>query len=139
MRLTHYDDNQRILLFLIACIPVRFLIVGIAFYVSYVSYQNNTILSRDTMFNKLLTKNLIKNIFYLMTFMIGLGFIYIFISKKKYGAFGGKAWWFHLRIIHGINYLLYTYLAVNNYKNAFLILLFDVLIGILAFIINYFL
>ena len=135
MKLQHYSDNQRILLFLIACIPIRFLIVGIAFYLSY---KTPTMSHNNTMMDTLFNINLIKNAFYFITSIIGLGFIVTFISKKEYGAFGGKVWWSYLRIIHGMNYLLYTYLAMNNYNNAFLILLFDVLIGILSFILNYF-
>ena len=132
----NYNDNHRILLFLIVCIPLRFLIVGIAFYLSY---KKNPIISSDTIFDKLLSNHFFKGIFYLFTLTIGIGFINTFINNKKIGRFGGKVYWSNLRLVHGINYLLYTYLAINNYKNAFLILLFDVLIGIFGFILNYFL
>lgn len=132
----NYNDNHRIFLFLIACIPIRFLIVGIAFYLSY---KKKSFLSSNTIFDKLLSNYFLKTMFYLFTFIIGIGFINTFITKKKIGAFGGQAYWSNLRLVHGINYLLYTYLAINNYNNAFLILLFDVLIGIFGFILNYFL
>ena len=68
--------------------------------------------------------------------MIGIGFIYTFISNKKKGStFGQKVWWHYLRPIHAILYLLFGYMAINKSNFAYIPLLIDLIIGILSFLI----
>ena len=76
----------------------------------------------------------------LITIPISLGFFYQFFRKNRrmIGAFNNKVWWHHLRIIHAINYLLFSILYILNNNNAWLFLLADVLIGVFFFIANFF-
>lgn len=106
--------QKRFTLFLLGCIPVRFLFVYIA-------------------------KNI--PIIYLpltapITLIIGLGFFYTFFSGKKTGStFNQIAWWNNLRPIHGLLYILYSYYAYKKNSDAYKILLFDVIFGLLSFFI----
>ena len=43
-----------------------------------------------------------------------------------------KIWWNDLRIVHGSLYLLFSYMAFNQNKDAWLILLIDTLIGLVS-------
>ena len=107
---------KRFLLFLLLCIPIRLLLVYIA----------------KTINNKYLP--------YLGWILLipAIGFLYIYASNsRKTGpeVFGNKIWWNDLRPIHGLTYLIFSILAINKYKNAWVILLIDVLIGLLSFFI----
>ena len=109
---------KRFLLFLLLCIPVRLLLVYIA----------------KTIHNKYLP--------YLGWILLipAIGFLYIYGSNsRKTGAevFGNKIWWNDLRPIHGLTYLIFSILAINKYEKAWIILLVDVLLGLLAFFIHH--
>lgn len=66
---------------------------------------------------------------------IGFFTIYFFnLRKTGTEVFGEKIWWNDIRPVHGLLYLLFAYLAINKNKNAWLILLFDVLFGLLMFL-----
>ena len=118
-------DIYRILLFIFICLPVRLLI---AFFAKFL--QNNSI--------KYLQSSTIQYIFSLFTLIIGISFINNWFINKKVGGFGGKVWWKNLRLIHGINFILYSILSIMNIKNAYKLLFMDVLIGLISFILNYF-
>ncbi len=110
-------DNKklRILLFLVGCIGTRSLL-------TYYAKITNNLQSLS-----------------IITFIIGFGFIYIYANDlRKTGpeVFGDVIWWNLLRPIHGSLYLLFSYLAYNQNKNAWLILLIDTLIGLISFIKN---
>ena len=85
--------QKRFTLFLLGCIPVRFLFVYIA-------------------------KNIPINYLPLtapITLIMGLGFLYFFLAGKERGAtFNQKAWWHYLRPIHGLLYILYSYYAYKK-------------------------
>ena len=106
--------QKRFTLFLLGCIPVRFLFVYIA-------------------------KNIPINYLPLtapITLIMGLGFFYTFFSGKKTGStFNQIAWWNNLRPIHGLLYILYSYYAYKKNSDAYKILLFDVIFGLLSFFI----
>ena len=106
--------QKRFTLFLLGCIPVRFLFVYIA-------------------------KNIPINYLPLtapITLIMGLGFFYTFFSEKKTGStFNQIAWWNNLRPIHGLLYILYSYYAYKKNSDAYKILLFDVIFGLLSFFI----
>ena len=112
--------HKRYLLFLLGCIGVRALFV-------YVS------------------KNVNKNYLQMLSvpaLFIGLGFLYIyFTNSRKTGqeVFGDKIWWNSLRPVHGILYLSFAYLAFNKKDNAYVPLLVDVVIGLVAFLNHHFL
>lgn len=66
-----------------------------------------------------------------------IGFFYIyFTNSRKTGneVFGDKIWWNDLRPIHGTLYLLFGLFALNSKPNSWIILLFDVIIGLSAFL-----
>ena len=108
--------QKRFFLFLFGCILTRFIFVYIA-------------------------KNIDKkNLAYMgYIFLIpAIGFLYIYInSLRKTGleVFGDKIWWNDLRPIHGLNYLAFSALVFSGVwaRKAWLILLFDVVLGLLAF------
>ena len=99
--------QKRFTLFLLGCIPMRFLFVYIA-------------------------KNITINYLPLtapITLIMGLGFLYFFL------AFNQEAWWNYLRPIHGLLYILYSYYAYKKNSDAYKILLIDVIFGLLSFFI----
>jgi hypothetical protein len=111
--------QQRVLLFLIGCIGVRFLFVIIAMYIS--------------------TKYL-KYLGYL-ALLPAIGFMYIYLTgSRKTGpeVFGEKIWWNDLRPIHSILYFLFAYNAIIGNKNAWIYLLVDVLFGLMSFLIHHY-
>jgi hypothetical protein len=64
------------------------------------------------------------------------GFFAIYIGKyRKTGqeTFGQKIWWNNLRPLHSILYFIFAYLAINKNTLAYIPLVFDVIIGIIAF------
>jgi len=63
-----------------------------------------------------------------------------FNNSRKTGAevFGDKIWWNDLRPIHAMLYLTFSYLAFTKNKNAFLVLLADVKLGLIAFLLYHF-
>mgnify|MGYP000001369589 CR=1 FL=1 len=72
----------------------------------------------------------------LMFALISLAFFVIEILKMKpYGAFGNKVWW--NRYIHSLFFALFAYLAFQQNKKAYIVLLVDVLFGIFHYIHNY--
>jgi hypothetical protein len=60
------------------------------------------------------------------------------LRKTGTEVFGEKIWWNDIRPVHGLLYLLFAYLAINKNKNAWLILLFDVLFGLSMFLNNHY-
>lgn len=72
---------------------------------------------------------------------IAVGFTLIYLNGwRKTGpeVMGGKIWWNALRPIHAFNYFLFAVLALSGSKmlaaHAWKVLLFDALLGLLAFI-----
>lgn len=107
--------QKRFLLFSI-CILVRFLLVSLAYYLpeKYVYYMSFPAL------------------------LVSLGFFIIYFGNlRKIGAevLGDKIWWNDLRPIHGLNYIIFAYMAFTFNKNSYIPLLIDVILGLLSFII----
>ena len=107
--------QKRFLLFLVGCIGLRTLFVIIAknSSVTYLKYLGYAAL------------------------LPAIGFMYIFLSgARKTGAevFGDKIWWNDLRPLHSLLYLLFAYNAIIGNTQAWIYLLVDVLIGLVAFI-----
>ena len=113
---------ERKTLFLICCIPVRLSFVAIAYY---------------------FFKNKYKYVQYflgLIGLIIGFSFILSFIKNKKVGFFGGKVWWHNLRLVHALNYIGFgTTTLLLKEQPAYIFLLFDAILGIIRFIMNYYL
>lgn len=55
---------------------------------------------------------------------------------RQRGALNQKVWWNNLRPLHSILYFTFAYLAMNKNDKAYILLLLDVLIGLIAFINN---
>ena len=104
-------------LFLAGCIPTRIILAYIAF-----KFPSSKIIS-------------------LITFVIALGFFYIYISgSRKTGIeTGGKAiWWNDIRPVHATIYLLFSLCNLAGIKNAWSLLALDVFIGLGVFINHYY-
>ena len=109
--------QKRFLAFLLLCIPARIGFVFIAKsvdkkYLPYLGY---------------------------IGIIIGLGFMYNFIfTKKRGGTFNQIAWWNDLRPVHAIFYLIFASLALSKNKEAYVPLLYDVIIGFISFISHHY-
>lgn len=109
-------------LFLIGCIPTRLLLVYLAYYLDY-------------------TNSPFKNLLALITLIIGFGFLTIYfkgLRKTGVETEGRPIWWNNIRPVHGFIYILFSVLYMLNVKNSWMILLIDVIIGLIAFINNYY-
>lgn len=109
---------EHLLLFLLGCIGTRLLF-------TFVSYKHPQLLQL------LGTAALVP----------GLGFLILYwfnLRQTGFESFEKIIWWNHLRPVHGMLYLLFAYYALQENKNAWIILLTDTLIGLTAFIQHYF-
>ena len=111
--------QKRFLAFLLLCIPVRIGFVFIA---------------------KKVDKKYLPYLGYLAILpAIGFAYIYIFGKRKTGGeTFGQKIWWNDLRPVHSIFYLIFAYLALSKNKEAYVPLLYDVIIGFISFISHHY-
>lgn len=107
--------DKRIALFVFGCIGSRSLLVLAA--------RNQTILPYLGYF----------------AIIVSIGFMYQYLQYKpaNTGAFGGRVWWNDLRPVHSVLYGLFAYGAVTHHRNAWTILLADLLIGIIGFLVHY--
>lgn len=111
------------ILFYLLCIPARLLLV----YLAYILLPSTYSSPRYAMIA--------------MLTVIGIGFWTIYLKgwRKTGVETGGKLiWWNNLRPIHGSLYLLCALLAISGVKNAWVILLIDVLFGFVASVIHNF-
>jgi hypothetical protein len=110
--------HKRFVLFLIGCMGTRLLLV-------YIAKNVNTTWLRYMGYLALLP---------------AIGFIYIYFSgSRKTGGevFGDKIWWNHLRPVHALFYMLFSYNAIKGNKNAWVYLLMDVLFGLVSFLMHH--
>lgn len=121
--------NNRIILFILLCFPARLLLAYIAKQLDETSRNKNI---------QNIKSKYINLIFNLFTLIIGISFINNWINDKDIGFFGGEAWWHNLRLVHGINYITYSILSIYGINNSYKILVFDAFIGLLSFILHYF-
>lgn len=112
-------NEKRILLFLGGCIPTRLLFVLIS---KYIPLEYLPVLGYAA-------------------FIIATGFMYIFISgSRKTGpeTFGQKIWWNALRPVHALLYFLFSYYAMRKNRNGWIYLLYDVILGLVSFLLFHF-
>ncbi len=112
--------QKRFVLFLCGCIPARLLIMYLA---KVVSLQYLPILGY-------------------LALLPAIGFVYLYISGIRTSGpetFGEKIWWNQLRPIHALLYILFAYNAIYKIKNAWLYLLYDVILGLVSFLIYHYL
>jgi len=112
------EFQKRVLLFLLGCIPIRLTIVYLASLPIYTSLLGKLAI--------------IPAIGFLIIFFFGL-------RKTGVETMGKPIWWNNLRPIHAIFLLIFSYLAINKNKNAWIILLLDTIIGLIAWNIHHFL
>lgn len=74
-----------------------------------------------------------------------IGFIYIFLTGARPTGLevgGGRIWWNNLRPVHAIMYLIFAYLAITGTTiysiTAWHILAADVILGLSAFLVHYY-
>lgn len=110
---------KRIILFLSLCIGSRLLLVYISKHSTIEMLQ----------------------IYGFLALLPALGFLYIYVTgSRKTGleVFGDKIWWNNLRPMHSVLYFTFAFTAINGYKNAYVFLLIDVIIGLLSFLLHHF-
>jgi hypothetical protein len=74
-------------------------------------------------------------VFSLITFIIGIQFIKNYITNSpNVGFFGSDVWWENYRLVHGLNYLMFSFAAVYKIKTAWFFLLLDAFLALLFFI-----
>lgn len=104
---------NNILLFLLACIPVRLGLCVLAYKLSK------------------------KNLPYLGLILafIGIYFLYLFFTDSRMNApeAKGHTWWSHYRLMHGMLYLTAGIYALRKENIAWIPLLVDVSFGIVVF------
>ena len=108
--------QKRFILFLFACIPSRLFLVYLS---KNISLEYLPILGY-------------------LALIPAIGFIYLYLSKtRKTGpeVFGEKIWWDKLRPIHSLFYFLFAYNAIHKFKGAWIYLLYDVIFGLISFVI----
>jgi len=101
-------------LFMFGCVPIRVFLIYIAKKAS-----------RDQL--RLLS---------IPALLISISFIYQQKKKKKNGFFGGLVWWH--RNIHALIWFIFAILAFRKIQSAYIVLIFDLIIGIISFIHNYY-
>lgn len=110
--------QKRFFRFLLGCIPSRLLISFIAFKIDkkYLPYLG------------LLT----------LSFAIGFLYIYFFGSEKADKQLSwanvNKIWWNHLRIVHGLLYLIFSISAFLKKDFGWKFILIEAIIGLIAFL-----
>ena len=71
----------------------------------------------------------------IIAILIALGLLYFYFSGTRTTGpevFGDKIWWNHLRPVHATLYTLFALLAIQKNKSAYLVLLLDAMIGLIA-------
>ena len=111
--------QKRFLLFLGLCIPSRLALTATAKYLplKYLPYMG------------------------LITLSIAIGFLYLYFTGKRTSGLetqGTPIWWMKFRIIHGLMYLLFSLLAFNYIRNAYMILLVDTIFGLVLFLLHHY-
>lgn len=105
------------LLFYGLCLPVRFLL-------AYIAYKSSPDLLRY---------------YSLPALVISYGFFTIyFFDLRKTGpeTFGKPIWWNEFRPMHGALYLAFSYAAYKKDKYAYIYLLLDAILGLVASILH---
>ena len=70
---------------------------------------------------------------------IGFLYIYFFSSRKTCPeVFVGKIWWNDLRLIHGLIYIAFAVFAFQKKHFAAKVLYFDVILGLVSFLIYHY-
>ena len=113
------DLQKRWVMFLLGCIPTRFLL---AYILSKLSQTHLKIAGT-------------------VLLLPAFGFLYIYITGlRKTGAetLGAPIWWNHLRPVHALLYLVSAIMALQGNKRAYMPIVIDTLFGLVAFTSHHF-
>jgi len=109
------DIQKRFLLFLGGCISTR---AAFAYYAKVGPLSHLRILGY-------------------LALIPAFGFLYIWFNNlRQTGAevLGAKIWWNNLRPIHAIIYLIFAYNAIYMNPSSWIVLAFDVILGLFSFL-----
>jgi hypothetical protein len=126
------ENLKRIIMFLLICIPLRSL------FAWWASWEEERQRQRPDLDRGSKESYVIIG---LITLIISFGFLatsymrYNGVEKFQQGFGGGKVYWSSL--LHGILYLLFTVLWFVKVKDAYGVLVADIVIGMVYFIGNY--
>lgn len=109
---------QRILFFLLLCIPIR----SLAVFISY-KYQH-----------KMITKALA---FIYLIIGINMMIMFQFNLRQDAPEGGGKTWWNNIRPLHSLLYIMFAIFVFINKDYSYMFLLGDVILGLLVFILHH--
>jgi len=107
---------------LTGCLTSRLLLIGIAYHV----------LHKHTKYSNFLA---------LFALVIGIGFWSIYLTNSRQTGretFGEKIWWNQLRPVHGTLWIAFAILAFKKKSWAWMLLLVDMVIGLIAFTKHHF-
>lgn len=118
------SESTRTKLFLGGCIPIRLALAGLAYYALHKSE------------NSLLTRGLP-----VVLMIMGAAMLYLYVTASRMDAPEGGAdgtWWAPLRAVHGLLYLAAGLGMMFGYAHAWVFLLADALVGLLAFVYHHY-
>ncbi len=105
-------NEKRLVLFLVGCIGTRLMLVYLAKSMTrFLPYMG------------------------IIAILIALGFMYFYLTGTRPTGpevDGERIWWNHLRPVHATMYTIFGILALQKNKYAYLVLLMDVGIGLIA-------
>ena len=104
--------SRNFLLFLLACLPAR---LGAA----YVAYRFPAWLPWMGLLAAIVACN------------------WLFGSFSHTGFFGGKVWWASMRPVHAYIYLVFAAMAFAKVPQAYMVLVADALVGLVAGVVHY--
>ena len=112
-------EKRPVLFFLLGCIGTRLLLVYLSSIATteYLHYMG------------------------IIAGIISVGFMTIYLTgSRKTGreVNGGDIWWNDLRPVYSILYGMFAYAAINNKSYSWIFLLIDVCIGLMSYILHYY-
>ena len=108
--------SRNFLLFLLACLPAR---LGAAYGAAYVAYRFPAWLPWMGLLAAIVACN------------------WLFGSFSHTGFFGGKVWWASMRPVHAYIYLVFAAMAFAKVPQAYMVLVVDALVGLVAGVAHY--
>lgn len=113
------DDSHRTILFLLVCLPIRFLI-AVAAAVSCDGPE------------------WVRYVVAAYCIWTALGFLWqLLVLRPTHGAFGGKVWWGGVRWIHATSFATAAVLLVTRCEYGVIPLVFDPLLGLVTFVVTH--
>ena len=119
--------------FFIFCVPIRSLLVYMAYINRLVDEKGSTAVAEEVAVKATSVANKAATIQLMALFTFGVAIYWLFIS---FSGLLSDVWWSPYRFIHAINYLIFSALVYLKYEYAFIILLLDLLFGVTVFILQ---